>query len=140
MAIVSRSGTLTYEVAAGLTAVGLGQRIIVGIGGDALPGTDFIACLRAFQADPLVTRIVLIGEIGGQAEQAAASDIRAQVTKPVFAYVVGQSAPAGTQLGHAGAIMGTTDESAAAKTAALQAAGAQVATSIPVLIELMAAS
>jgi len=134
VAIVSRSGTLTYEAAAGLTVEGIGQRYIVGIGGDTLQGTDFVACLQAFQADPEVASIVLIGEIGGQAEQTAAEYIASTVTKPVFAYVVGQSAPLQTQLGHAGAIMGGEQESAAAKTKALQAAGAIMARSLPELI------
>lgn len=134
VAIVSRSGTLTYEAAAGLTSEGIGQRCIVGIGGDMLQGTDFVACLQAFEADPHVNAVVLIGEIGGHAEQAAATYIASLMSKPVFAYVVGQSAPPQTQLGHAGAIMGAADESATAKTAALEAAEAVVATSLPALV------
>lgn len=134
VAVVSRSGTLTYEAAAGLTAEGIGQRSIVGIGGDMLQGTDFVACLQAFEADAKVDAVVLIGEIGGHAEQAAAAYISSSMSKPVFAYVVGQSAPLQTQLGHAGAIMGATDESATVKTVALEAAGALVATSLPALV------
>jgi succinyl-CoA synthetase alpha subunit len=137
IAVVSRSGTLTYEAAASLSAEGIGQRIVVGIGGDRLRGTSFVDCLRAFESDDRVTAIVLIGEIGGQDEQAAAAYITEHVTKPVFAYVVGHSAPPETQLGHAGAIMGGENESAAAKTAALQAAGAVTADSLPELIQLV---
>lgn len=137
VAVVSRSGTLTYEAAASLSAAGIGQRIIIGIGGDRLRGTTFVDCLKAFEADAGTSKIVLIGEIGGQDEQAAADYIREHVSKPVFAYVVGHSAPAGTQLGHAGAIMGGHDESAAAKTAALHAAGAVTADSLPDLISLI---
>lgn len=135
VALVSRSGTLTYEAAASLTAAGVGQRYIIGIGGDKLRGTRFADCLAAFEADEQVNSIVLIGEIGGQDEQQAASYIKNHVTKPVFAYVVGHSAPPDVQLGHAGAIMGNNDESAAAKTSALDQAGAQTAKSLP---ELMA--
>ncbi len=133
-AIVSRSGTLTYEAAASLSAAGIGQRYIIGIGGDRLHGLSFVDCLTAFQADLHVARIVMIGEIGGQAEQQAAAYIKAHVTKPVYAYVVGHSAPPSTQLGHAGAIMGGESESAAAKTAALEAVGATTAQSLPALI------
>lgn len=137
VAVVSRSGTLTYEAAASLSAAGIGQRMIIGIGGDRVRGMSFVDCLNVFEADPGTSNIVLIGEIGGQDEQAAADYIREHVSKPVFAYVVGHSAPAGTQLGHAGAIMGGHDESAAAKTAALRAAGAVTANSLPGLISLV---
>jgi succinyl-CoA synthetase alpha subunit len=134
IAVVSRSGTLTYEVAAGLTARGLGQRYIVGIGGDRLHGLSFIDCLAAFEADPAVSRLVLVGEIGGADEQQAADYLTQHVTKPVHAYVVGQSAPSGTQLGHAGAIMTGHHDSAAAKTQALLAGGAIVAASLSELL------
>lgn len=137
VAVVSRSGTLTYEAAASLSSAGVGQRAIVGIGGDRLRGTSFVDCLQAFEADPEVSSIVLIGEIGGTDEQQAAAYIQQHVTKPVFAYVVGHSAPPQTQLGHAGAIMGGEQESAAAKTEALRAAGAVVAGSLPELIGLV---
>lgn len=137
VAVVSRSGTLTYEAAASLSSQGIAQRIIVGIGGDRLRGVSFVDCLEAFEADDAVSRIVLIGEIGGHDEQVAAAYIRQYATKPVFAYVVGHSAPAETQLGHAGAIMGGADESAAAKTLALQQAGAVTADSLPELIRLI---
>lgn len=137
VAVVSRSGTLTYEAAASLSAAGIGQRVIIGIGGDRLRGLSFVDCLQAFEADTNAKSIVLIGEIGGQDEQAAADYIKASVTKPVFAYVVGHSAPAGTQLGHAGAIMGGQAESAAAKTNALRSAGALTAGSLPELIDMV---
>jgi succinyl-CoA synthetase alpha subunit len=133
--IVSRSGTLTYEAAASLTSRGIGQKYIIGIGGDRVRGTDFIDCLELFQNDPDVTSIVMIGEIGGNSEQLAADYIRSRVTKPVYAYVAGYAAPAGVQLGHAGAILGNDNESAAAKTAELKAAGAIVA---PSIVELTA--
>lgn len=133
--IVSRSGTLTYEAAAGLSAQGKGQKYIIGIGGDRVQGTGFTECLQLFEDDPDVTSIVLIGEIGGTSEQQAAEYIRQHITKSVYAYVAGHSAPAGVQLGHAGAILGSQDESAAAKTKALQAAGARTASSIVELIQ-----
>lgn len=128
--IVSRSGTLTYEAAAHLTSHGIGQKYIIGIGGDRVRGTDFTDCLQLFEDDPEVSSIVLIGEIGGVSEQAAAAYIKAHVKKPVYAYIAGHAAPAGVQLGHAGAILGNSDESAATKSAALKAAGATVADSI----------
>lgn len=135
-ALVSRSGTLTYEASAALSAAGIGQRYIVGVGGDRLRGVSFVDCLEAFEADPEVKQIILIGEIGGADEQQAADYIREHVTKPVFAYVVGQSAKADTQLGHAGAILSGHGESAAAKTQALGAAGATTANSLPELVKL----
>jgi succinyl-CoA synthetase alpha subunit len=134
--IVSRSGTLTYEAAAGLTARGLGQKYIIGIGGDRIQGTDFIDCLRLFEDDDEVTSVVLIGEIGGSAEQRAAEYIASHVSKPVYAYIAGHSAPVGIQLGHAGAILGGADESARAKTLALARANAHTFNSI---VELIAA-
>lgn len=132
--LVSRSGTLTYEAASSLSTAGIGQRSIIGIGGDPIIGTSFVDCLRLFEQDEHVHKIVLIGEIGGQDEQSAADYIQKQVTKPVFAYIVGHSAPHEVKLGHAGAIMGGTDESAAAKTQALQRAGAITGSSLPELI------
>lgn len=128
--IVSRSGTLTYEAAAGLTARGIGQKYIIGIGGDRVRGTDFIDCLKLFEDDPEVTSIVMIGEIGGSSEQLAADYIRSHIKKPVYAYIAGHAAPVGVQLGHAGAILGSNNESAAAKSEALRKAGAVVASSI----------
>lgn len=135
--IVSRSGTLTYEAAAELTAKGVGQEYIIGIGGDRVCGTDFIDCLRLFEQDPQVSSIVLIGEIGGTSEQRAADYIQKHVSKPIYAYIAGHSAPLGVQLGHAGAILGSSDESAAAKTAALKAAGALTAKSVGELVALV---
>lgn len=135
IAIVSRSGTLTYEAAAGLTAKGIGQAYIVGIGGDRVRGTGFVDCLKMFENDETVSSIVLIGEIGGSDEQEAADYIATYVTKPVYAYVAGHLAPVGIQLGHAGAILSGGSESATAKTAALKRAGAHVFTSITELVQ-----
>jgi succinyl-CoA synthetase alpha subunit len=133
--IVSRSGTLTYEVAAGLTARGLGQKYIIGIGGDRIQGANFIDCLRLFEEDSGVDKIVLIGEIGGTSEHLAAEYITSHVTKPVYAYVAGHSAPVGVQLGHAGAILQSEQETAIVKTEALSQAGAITSVSIVTLLE-----
>lgn len=132
--IVSRSGTLTYETMAGLSEKGIGQKYVIGIGGDPIKGTGFIDCLRLFESDPAVSHIVMIGEIGGTEELMAADYIQSSVTKPVFSYITGHHAPAHVQLGHAGAILGSDAESAAAKTAALRAAGSITATSIVELV------
>ena len=135
-AIVSRSGTLTYEAMSLLTQAGFGQRYIIGIGGDMISGSSFVDCLQLFQNDPSVKRIVMIGEIGGISEITAADYIKQFISKPVYAYIAGHSAPAGIQMGHAGAILGTNAlESAAAKTAYLQQAGAITANSISQLIQ-----
>jgi succinyl-CoA synthetase alpha subunit len=134
-AIVSRSGTLTYEAMAGLTEYGTGQKYVIGIGGDPVQGTSFTDCLDLFQNDPEVDRIVLIGEIGGTSEYEAADYIAAHVTKPVYAYVTGHHAPKGIQLGHAGAILGSQVESAAAKTAYLTEKGVRTATNLVALID-----
>ena len=133
--IVSRSGTLTYEAAAGLTEKGIGQKYIIGIGGDPVSGTSFIDCLELFQNDPDVDRIILIGEIGGSTEYEAADYIRQHVTKPVYSYITGHHAPEGVQLGHAGAILGSQAESAAAKTAYLTKQGVITATNLVSLME-----
>ena len=135
-AIVSRSGTLTYEAMSLLTRAGFGQRYIIGIGGDMISGSSFVDCLQLFQNDPSVKRIVMIGEIGGISEIAAADYIKQSISKPVYAYIAGHSAPNGVQMGHAGAILGTDAlESAAAKTAYLQQAGTITANSISQLIQ-----
>ena len=135
-AIVSRSGTLTYEAMSLLTQAGFGQRYIIGIGGDMISGSSFVDCLQLFQNDPSVKRIVMIGEIGGISEITAADYIKQFINKPVYAYIAGHSAPAGVQMGHAGAILGTNAlESAAAKTAYLQQSGAITANSISQLIQ-----
>lgn len=128
--VVSRSGTLTYEAVSDLTRAGLGEACVLGIGGDPIKGLDFVDCLTQFQADDTVDAIVLIGEIGGQSENNAASYIRTAVTKPVVAYIAGHAAPAGVQLGHAGAILGTESESAAYKSQQLREVGATVVDSV----------
>jgi succinyl-CoA synthetase alpha subunit len=132
--VVSRSGTLTYETVSGLSNRGIGQRYVIGIGGDPIRGTGFIECLELFENDPLVDQIVLIGEIGGNDEQLAAEYIKTHIKKPVYAYIAGHHAPIGVQLGHAGAILGNENESAEAKSNTLTEAGAIISMSIPHLV------
>ncbi|MGH2469230.1 MAG: succinate--CoA ligase subunit alpha, partial [Chloroflexota bacterium] len=125
--IVSRSGTLTYQALYELTQRGIGQTSCVGIGGDPVPGTSFIDCLRAYQADPETKAVMLIGEIGGSAEEEAAEFIKREMDKPVVAYIAGVTAPAGRKMGHAGAIVSGSSGTAQGKMDALRAAGARVA-------------
>jgi succinyl-CoA synthetase alpha subunit len=125
--IVSRSGTLTYQALYELTQKGIGQTTCVGIGGDPVPGTTFLDCLAAFEADPDTKAVMLIGEIGGSEEEKAARFIADEMSKPVVAYIAGATAPPGKKMGHAGAIISGSQGTAQAKMEALHEAGARVA-------------
>ena len=136
--IVSRSGTLTYQALYELKQRGIGVSTCVGIGGDPVPGTSFIDCLREFQNDPETHAIIMIGEIGGSAEEEAAEFIKANVTKPMSAYIAGVTAPAGKKMGHAGAIVSGGKGTAQGKMDALRAAGVKVGQNPTEAGELMA--
>ena len=125
--VVSRSGTLTYDVVAQLTGLGIGQSTCVGIGGDALPGSTFVDVLKLFNADEGTNAVVLVGEIGGTFEQEAAEFIRSEMTKPIVAFVAGSTAPSGKRMGHAGAIITGIAGRASEKIKALSAVGAMIA-------------
>lgn len=137
VAIASRSGTLTYEIVNALSEAGIGQSTCLGLGGDPCPGTTFVDALKLFEADAATKKIVLVGEIGGTAEEEAAAYIGQHVTKPVFAYIAGRTAPEGKRMGHAGAIVSRGMGTADSKIKAFEKVGARVAkfpTDIPDLI------
>jgi succinyl-CoA synthetase alpha subunit len=125
--VLSKSGTLTYEAVGQLTALGIGQSTCIGIGGDPVAGLDFIDCLKMFNDDPETEGLIIIGEIGGNAEQKAAEWIKANMKKPITAFIAGRTAPPGKRMGHAGAIIAGGKGTAAEKIAAFEAAGVKVA-------------
>ncbi len=135
--LVSRSGTLTYEVVFQMTRAGMGQTTCVGIGGDPINGTNFIDCLEAFEADPDTEAVVMIGEIGGTDEQDAASFVKQKMTKPVVGFIAGQTAPPGRRMGHAGAIISGSAGTAAEKMQAFEENGVGVAKRPIDVVELL---
>jgi len=140
--VISRSGTLTYEIVNGIKEVGLGQSTCIGLGGDPVVGTSFVDALPLFESDPGTDVLVLVGEIGGTAEEEAAAYIRDHFSKPVVAYIAGRSAPPGKRMGHAGAIISRGRGTAESKLTALREAGCEVATfpyEIPALVAAQAA-
>ena len=136
--VVSRSGTLTYEVVYQLTRQGIGQTTCIGIGGDPVNGTDFIDCLAAFQADDETKGIVMVGEIGGTAEEDAARFIKETVTKPVVGFIAGMTAPPGRTMGHAGAIISGNKGTAQGKVKALEESGVHVCKELGIIGEFCA--
>ena len=135
--VISRSGTLTYEIASQLTRAGIGQSTCVGIGGDPVIGTDYIDILKRFEEDKNTDAVVLIGEIGGNAEENAAEYINKNMSKPVVSYIAGRTAPPGKRMGHAGAIIQGNTGTVASKTEALNSAGVEVATMPSQIVELI---
>ena len=135
--VISRSGTLTYEIASELTRAGIGQSTCVGIGGDPVIGTNYIDILKRFDADDGTDAVVLIGEIGGNAEEKAAEFIKNEMTKPVVSYIAGRTAPPGKRMGHAGAIIQGNTGTVTSKTEALNSAGVEVAKMPSEIVDLL---
>jgi len=135
--VISRSGTLTYEIVYALTNLGLGQSTCIGIGGDPIVGSGFIDLLPKFEADTETDVVILVGEIGGDEEERTAEFIQREISKPVFAFIVGHTAPVGKTMGHAGAIISGSAGTAASKTAAFQQAGVPVAKTMDELAQMV---